>query len=300
MTTSEAPNLPELRRLLLGQIFNAIGVPLPSWLRILLTPLFLPVVHKFSQVISQLDQRLISDDLPSAARWFLPHFVEDTVSSGRFYLPPTGPLLVAGNHPGAYDILALVSNLPRQDIKIIVSDELFYRTLPHLDPYLIYVTRDPHNRMAAVRQMLQHLKAGGAMVIFPSGKVDPDPAVLPGALQALDLWSGSLEVLLRRAPETCLVIAITSGVLSPRIMKNPLSRLPSQPWQQRKLAEFIQVMLQFTFKVKFNLLPCISFSPASGLPGSGAASGDLPREIHTCAVQALTDHMELFYHAVPI
>lgn len=298
---SPSPRLAELRHLLLGQIFNAFGRPLPTWLRWTLTPLFLPITHKFARVLLQLDQQLACGDIVAAARWFLPQFVEEVRSSGGEHIPPAGPLLIAANHPGAYDIFALVSNLPRRDVRVIVSDETLYRTLPHLDPYLIYVTHDPHNRMAAVRQMLQHLKSGGAVIIFPSGQVDPDPAILPGALQSLELWSGSLEVLLRRAPETCLVVAIASGVLSPRVLQHPLTRLPRQAWQQRKLAEFIQVMLQFSFGVKFGLLPCISFSPAERVITPGASSNTLELQpvILQRAVQALTSHMEHFYHALP-
>ena len=242
----QSPSIVELRGLLLDQIFSAFARPVPRWLRFLLIPLFWPVAHKFALLTSQLDRQIESSGVIEAARWFLPHFVDAIRTNGISHIPQTGPALIAGNHPGAYDIFALISNLPRQDIKIIVSDERFYRTLPHLNPYLIYVTHDPHNRMAAVRLMLQHLRQGGAVIIFPTGRVDPDPAFLPAALEELGRWSDSLEILLRKVPETCLVLAITSGVLSPKILNNPITHIPRTLWQQRKLAEFIQVMLQFT------------------------------------------------------
>ncbi len=76
------------------------------------------------------------------------------------------------------------------------------------------VTKDDDTlRANAVRRSIQHLKDGGAVLIFPSGQIDPDPAVLPGAREALEKWSKSIAIMLRRVPETRLVSAITSGVL---------------------------------------------------------------------------------------
>jgi hypothetical protein len=153
--------------------------------------------------------------------------------------------------------------------------------------------------MAAVRLMLQHLRQGGAMIIFPTGRVDPDPAFLPAALEELGRWSDSLEILLRKVPETCLVLAITSGVLSPKILNNPITHIPRTLWQQRKLAEFIQVMLQFTLGIKFGLVPCISFSqvPHFDFSSRSRPGVELKEDIHQHAANALRDHMEVFYHA---
>ena len=290
-----SPDIAEIRVLLLNQIFSAFARPLPRCLRFLLTPIFWPVAHKFARLLHQFDRQIAENGIQAAASWILDHFVESTRTSGIAHIPSAGPLLIAGNHPGAYDIFAQVSNFPRTDIKIIVSDEKLYRTLPHLQPYLIYVTHDPHNRMAAVRLMLEHLGQGGAMIIFPTGRVDPDPSFLPGALEELDRWSSSLEILLRKVPETCLVVAITSGVLSPKIINHPITHIPHEPWQQRKLAEFIQVMLQFILGIKFSLVPCISFSRGQQIGLSPRA--DLQTAVHQQALDALADHMEVFYHA---
>ncbi len=296
---SESPGIPAIRLLLLDQIFSAFARPLPTWLRFLLTPIFWPVAHKFARLLYQFDGQIAENGIQKAASWILDHFVDSTRTSGVSHIPPAGPLLIAGNHPGAYDIFAQVSSLPRTDIRVIVSDEKLYRTLPHLHPYLIYVTHDPHNRMAAVRLMLEHLRQGGAMIIFPTGRVDPDPAFLPGALEELDRWSSSLEILLRKVPETCLVVAVTSGVLSPKILNHPITHIPREPWQQRKLAEFIQVMLQFAFGIKFRLSPCISFSQGQqiGLSSHAKSREELQLAVHQQALNAMADHMELFYHA---
>lgn len=292
-----SPSIKRLRALLLDQIFAAFGRPLPRWLRFLLTPLFWPIAQRFARLIWQLDGQIEKNGIVAAARWFLPHFVANTRVHEAQLIPSAGSALIAGNHPGAYDILALISNLPREDIKIIVSDEQFYRSLPHLDPFFIYVTHDAHNRMTALRHMLEHLRNGGLMIIFPTGEVDPDPAILPGAREALETWSDSLEILLRKTPATSLVVAITSGVLSPKVAHHPLTRIPRQAWQQRKLAEFFQVMLQFTFGVRFNLVPCVSFSLAGAeiAFNRSPGPGELREIIQRQAQRTLAEHMEYYY-----
>ena len=103
------------------------------------------------------------------------------------------------------------------------------------------------------------MKDGGVSLIFPSGVVDPDPAVLPGAHQALGAWSSSLELILRRVPETKVLVSIVSGVLAPTCLRNPITRLPKEKWRQQKLAEFFQVMQQLFFPHSFGLTPRISF-----------------------------------------
>ena len=296
---SLSPSVDQLRGFLLQQIFTAFGRPIPGWMRLLLTPGFWPIAQKFARLTARLDQQVASGGINAGARWFLPHFVKDIRTLGTENIPPSGPLLVAGNHPGAYDVVAITASLNRDDLKIVASDESFYRSLPHIHPHFIYVTHDPHNRMGAIRNMIHHLEGGGALLLFPSGIVDPDPAILPGAHQALQAWSGSLEIVMRKVLDTRLVIAISSGVLSATILKNPVSRLPRLAWQQRKLAEFLQVMLQLTFGLKFGLVPRLSFSQPFKFDPVQAREAVAARQkaILFHAEEALTYHLEVFAHA---
>jgi len=80
--------------------------------------------------------------------------------------------------------------------------------------------------MVAIRAGIRHLRDGGALLIYPSGIVDPDPDLAPGLAESIDTWSGSLDVFLRRAPQTCVVPTIVSNVLSRRYFDNPLVRIP--------------------------------------------------------------------------
>ncbi len=41
-----------------------------------------------------------------------------------------------------------------------------------------------------------------AVLIFPTGRIDPDPALSPEAVHDLGKWSPSIEIILRHVPQT--------------------------------------------------------------------------------------------------
>ena len=93
------------------------------------------------------------------------------------FLPPSGPVVVAANHPhGAVDGLALATLVrrARQDVRVLTNHLL--SRIPELDDLCFYV--DPfggpsaaaHSR-AGLRAAHLWLKAGGALVVFPAGEV---------------------------------------------------------------------------------------------------------------------------------
>jgi hypothetical protein len=291
-------HIEKIRQFLIEEIFTAFARPIPAWLRFLLTPVIWIPANRFARLAARLDRRIADDGITAAARWFLPHFVVRLNSNFAGCIPTKGPILIASNHPGAYDVVAIASCLERDDLKIVVSDELFYRSLPALNEHLIYVAQDAQGRMASIREMIHHLNQGGVILIFPSGKVDPDPA-LNSDLRATELvtdWSGSIEIVLRRIPETHFIVAIASGVLSRFATRNPLTRIPPEPWQQRKSAEFIQVILQMVFGFRFGLSPRVSFQSPVRIIELEKANNPAERRdlILNLARAAVSDHMCLF------
>jgi hypothetical protein len=114
-------------------------------------------------------------------------------------------------------------------------------------------------RANVVRSSIRHLREGGAVLIFPSGQIDPDPAVLPGAWESLQNWSKSIAVMLRRAPDTRLLTAITSGVLHERFTRSPLTFLKKDGVGKRRIMEFIQIIRQLLFEERLGLMPFVTF-----------------------------------------
>jgi putative hemolysin len=92
-------------------------------------------------------------------------------------LPTTGPLLVAANHPyGGIDGLAAIAALMRHrsDLKVIATASL--AGLAPLGSVMIPVDNFGHGgtrgaNVIALRHALRHVKAGGALLVFPAGAV---------------------------------------------------------------------------------------------------------------------------------
>jgi hypothetical protein len=158
------------------------------------------------------------------------------------------------------DSVSILANLNRNDIKVIVGGMPFLQSLPVGKQYTIMSSRESEAvRANVVRSSIRHLEDGGAVLIFPSGSIDPDPAVLPGAREALENWSRSIAIMLRRVPETRLVSAITSGVLHEKFTHTPLTFLKKDGVGKRRIMEFIQVMRQLLLKEQLGLKPLITF-----------------------------------------
>jgi len=257
---SDQAKVSELRGYITDEIFAALNFHKNSWQRKVFWPLFWLPAHLFAQLAAKVDTDIERFGIPEVARSVLPRFVKDVQVIGAEHIPEEGPLLVASNHPGAYDSVAILSNLPRNDIKIVVSDVQLFHNLRSLNDHAIYTYTGTHGRMTALRSMIREIQNGGSVLVFPSGLVDPDPAFLPDASKELDKWSPSLELVMRKVPEAKILITIVSGVLSPKCLRSPLVRLAKVEWQKRKLAEFIQVMQQLVLSRNLGLIPKITFA----------------------------------------
>lgn len=90
-------------------------------------------------------------------------------------IPKTGPLLLASNHPfGGIEgvILARMLSRVRPDLKVLANTAL--RVFAELNEYFIFTNPlAPKNAKNApsLKQTIGHLKKGGALLIFPAGKV---------------------------------------------------------------------------------------------------------------------------------
>jgi len=255
----------ELRRTLIDEIFNAMGLP-QGWPRRVLWPLAWGPAYRFAGLLERFERCNAEYGFCEAARGLLERFINRVVVSGAEGIPSKGPLLIASNHPGAVDAVAIAASLPRQDLKIVVSGVPFFHSLSFIRDHLIYSAEDVHGRMLVVRGAIRHLREGGAVLIFPSGTVDPDPAVFPFAPQSLEAWSASLALMLDKAPGTRLLVTMVSGVLAPECWRHPLVRLRHSFWEKQKLAEFIQVIQQLVLSRHFPLIPRVTFGNPVTLP----------------------------------
>jgi putative hemolysin len=157
-------------------------------------------------------------------------------------VPRGGPLLLVSNHPGLADAVALFASTPRDDLRVIAAERPFLDVLPNTSRYLLTVAETQAGRSRAVRAAARHLRGGGAVLTFPGGRIEPDPAVLPGAVEALDRWSSSADLFARLAPGLAVVPVVVSGVLSPRALRIPLTHLRRRRHDREWLAATLQML----------------------------------------------------------
>jgi 1-acyl-sn-glycerol-3-phosphate acyltransferase len=249
-----------LKHELVLEILTAFNLPSGKFWQTMIGSWMHKPTTRFSEIFATLDQDIAAHGLTEAVRRMLPNFVDKTKAIGVENFPAEGPLLVTSNHPGTYDALSIVANAPRDDFKIVVGGMPFLKKLPIASNHLIHSDRHDNNvRATVVRSSIRHLQDGGALLIFPSGRIDPDPAVLPGAKEALEYWSKSIAIMLRRAPETRLLTAITSGVLHERFTRTPLTFLKADGVGKRRIMEFIQVIRQLLMGEDLGLTPLVTF-----------------------------------------
>ena len=199
--------------------------------------------RRLARQIATYDAVVGEAGLPAGGSWALGEMAREVVVEGREGVPREGPLLVVSNHPGLADAVALFAAMPREDLRVIAAERPFLSALPNTSKALIPVPDDPNGRSKAARAAARHLRAGGAVITFPAGRIEPDPAVLPGAVEALADWSGSVDLFARLVPGLTVVPAVVSGVISPSALRNPLALVRRDPGDRRWLSATLQMLV---------------------------------------------------------
>jgi hypothetical protein len=241
----EEPRL--YRENIVGEICYALGFSRTGTMRRVLSPLVRVPARRFARVVARADSEVRLSGLSGAARRVLPDLSLRPSARHTENIPREGPLLVVSNHPGAYDSVAILSCLPREDVKVLITDTGFTRAFAAAGRYFIFVPKNDAGRTRALRESIEHLRAGGAVLTFPHREVEPDPELSPGAREALNDWSRSIEIMLRAAPETRVQVAIASGVVMRRFLRHPLAKVRRTAARRQKLAEVLQICQQMLF-----------------------------------------------------
>jgi 1-acyl-sn-glycerol-3-phosphate acyltransferase len=224
-----------------ADMLRGFGISRPPWLHGLATILARPAARRFARQLLTFDALVGTSGLPTASAWICSHFAPGLDILG--YPPPnTGPLLVVANHPGLLDAAALMTTLNRSDLKVIAIARPLLRALPHTRATIIPVGTTVQHRMNAVRHAMRHLQQGGAILTFPAGRIEPDPAHDLTAIASLTAWSASLDLFGRIAIGLPVVTAIVSHVQAPAALHHPLTRLRRNPADRQWLAAILQVL----------------------------------------------------------
>jgi 1-acyl-sn-glycerol-3-phosphate acyltransferase len=239
--TEERSALASLTAANLADLYRAFAVP--AALRPLVAPLLEPFARRFARELLACDARTAEIGLQAAMREVLERFGVSLHVSGMERMPATGPLLITSNHPGLTDAPALLACLARPDLYILSAKRGLLEALPAIHARLIVI--DDAYPQRTVYRVARHLRAGGALLTFPAGRIEPDPAVdAEGAEASLGAWSPSLELFVRLEPRTQVVPAAVSGVITPATLRHPLTTLHRDAKEKAWLAASLQIMFR--------------------------------------------------------
>jgi len=237
------------------QLNNLIGVNIQDFLtafglkdlragRKLVDALCWYPARRFAEDMIRYDQMVAEQGLQNPSQEFLERYTRDVEVIGLENIPGSGPVLILSNHPGMTDTLVLFSSIPRDDLRIIAAERPFLRALPNVSDYLINVAEEPGQRIGVVRAAASHLRTGAAILTFPAGEIEPDPAWMSGAIEALGRWSESVAIFTRLVPDVAVVVALVSGVAWPAAFRSPLTRLRRERKDREHLGAALQALVQ--------------------------------------------------------
>ena len=265
------------------------------WVRTILEPIARPGTIRFARIMGNLDYMTAKQSFHAAMTHTAEELTKAISRFGTDRIPRKGPLLLVANHPGTCDSMVIVSSLPRTDLKIIATGFPLLRNLPNANQHLIFIPQFGGGfsaNISVVREAIRHLETGGSVLNFPSGRIDPDPAVLPGAMESINSWSPSLELIIRKVPQVQIQFAMVSGVLAPFFLRNPLNSRLSSARNPQAIAEAFQILCQMLFERWVQLKPSISFSMPKSLEELRRNNMNLYQSILTEASRLLSDHMQ--------
>ncbi|RPI30168.1 MAG: hypothetical protein EHM70_14545 [Chloroflexota bacterium] len=272
---NQGPDTKSVSTAIYNEILGVMGLRGKRWALPPLRWVFGPAVRKVSTLLAELDREIARCGWYAAMQAFSRNFVRGVKTSGAEYIPEKGPLIAVSNHPGAYDVIALSAAIPRDDLKIVSSDVAFIRCLPAVYEHFIPLARDTAGRSAVVRSALRHLNAGGALLIFPRGEVEPDPALWPESSPDFERWSPSIELMARKTLHLNILAALSSAMLSRKWFYHPIPGLWKKPEQRQKIAEIFQAAQSLLASTPSPVDPCIAFARPFGF--SEREIQELPR-----------------------
>lgn len=245
--------LEELTRVCVGDLLSAFGLDGVRHGRRPLELLFWAPARHLARKVATYDRIVGESGLGAGGAWALERMTRRVEVEGRENVPRAGSLLLVANHPGLADTVALFAATPRSDLRVVAAERPFLDALPNTSRYLFTVAEESPRRFGLIRAATRHLRGGGAVLTFPAGQIEPDPAVLPGAVEALERWSASVDLFARLMPDLAIVPAVVSGVLSPTALRNPLTFLRRRPKDRQWLAATLQMFAPGLYNVSVRI-----------------------------------------------
>jgi hypothetical protein len=254
----EAEIAADLAALSTAEIVSAIGPSLSPLLEGVVKRIARGPSRRLGRTLARFDALIGTAGIAHAARSVLGSFGATLDVDG--VAPSSGPLLVVTNHPGAYDALATLAALDRDDVALVAADRAFLRAMPALSKHLVFVDdARAFDRLAGLRRALDWLAAGRALVQFGAGAIEPDARFTDRGGDLLGAWSAGTGILAARAAAlgASILPAFVSGVHSARA-----KRLPFVRWAERRGITTIAPLIQATVPGFRDVAVCVRIGAA--------------------------------------
>jgi 1-acyl-sn-glycerol-3-phosphate acyltransferase len=211
-------------------------------------------LREFADNMAAFNLELVTHGLAEAATTLCARYGGRVAAEGLHHVPTSGPLMLVSNHPGMFDTLAIYATLPRPDVRALARPQPLLGMLSSLAPNLLMLPDEGAGRAAGLRQVLQWLRADGALLIYPAGHLEPEPFLvgrhgLRGAEphEPLGPWSSGVGTLVKLAARQGVPLRVVptslSGVLSSSTWRwfGPLLRLRKTLRGREDLTAVLQV-----------------------------------------------------------
>ncbi len=287
MTSLEIQALTET---IIYELTKAFALPQTERAKQLIRFIFGKAARAAAELGIGLDHAVAEGGLPGGARWVLPRFVKSHEARGVDNIPASGPLVIASNHPANVDSIVISAHVQRPDYKAIIGDIPFFENLPHISEHAIFAPDQTNTmgRMQVVRESIRHLRAGGALLIFPRGGIEADPDFMPEPDSEFHHWSRSLEIFLNHVPGLQILVTIASGVISPKAFRHPITWFRRHRPDKQRLAFLYQLARQIlSGREIFGLTPRVTFGEVL----SGGHHAHTLDEIERAARRTLQTHL---------
>jgi hypothetical protein len=287
---TETNEIDTIAESLVYDLTKAIGLPPTEGAKSVVRLFLGKVARLAANFAMEVDCAVAEGGAAGGARTTLPRFVKSYEGRGLENIPPSGPLIIAANHPAFIDSFVITALVERPDYKIIIGDIPFLENMPHIRDHAIFAPDEGNTsgRMQVIRESIRHLKQGGALLIFPRGEIEADPEFMPDPGAEFNRWSRSLEIFMQRVPDLQILVTMVSGVISPAAMRHPITWLRKARPDKQRLAFIYQLAWQILGgRQKFDLTPRVTFGEVL----CGDRREHVLAEVERAACRTLEKHM---------
>ncbi len=246
---------------LLRDAMQWFGVQNAHYRKTLVSKFLELTLPRFASIVSEMDEVVGREGFVAGVNWMLPHLQMRVTGHHVENVPTKGPVLIASNHPGGADFLAIFSQVPRDDLRLVAAVEQL-DLLPNIVKHIVYTSRTrgkKSERGATTKRLIAELSQNHLVLIYPRGIMEPDPRWSAGGRANLEQWSKSFARFAEAVPNLTIVPTLVAGITSRRAFEQRWLSVYRSERARQRVATFIQVLLGMSRPTGWEVDPHVWF-----------------------------------------